>query len=263
MLGAQRWSPDHSRAAAGWSELAGRVPQDGDRALTADVSDGRARHSVALRRDVRAGGSLALCLAEPRVTWALDATTSGGVMTTHGWSRRVASGDIVARSGPPPVMRPRSLSDTVTSDSRPKIGSKRSVDRCHRYPCPPEERHAVICHLLRAAFRLTSRNPVVRERHRLAQGLDALPRGARRPQLTTPSLIDPTVAEACGPSAARIAEILRDARADIDAASLSAIRQFLTDGCSSPLYRSDASDAFVAIASLEMALTNGRIRSMP
>jgi hypothetical protein len=60
-----------------------------------------------------------------------------------------------------------------------------------------------------------------------------------------------------------MSEILRDARASVDAASLSDIRDFLTDGCASPLYRSDAANAFVAIASLEMALVNGRARSAP
>jgi hypothetical protein len=81
--------------------------------------------------------------------------------------------------------------------------------------------------------------------------------------LAAPPLIDPTVAAACAPSAARISEILRDGRANVDAAFLSDIREFLTDGCASPLYRGDAADAFVAIASLEMALVNGRGPSVP
>jgi hypothetical protein len=107
---------------------------------------------------------------------------------------------------------------------------------------------------------------VSRRRRRLAGGLELIAHDARergRPLHQRPPLIRLSVAEACEQPAAGIAAALRDAAVDIDRPTLEAIRRFLTDGCSSPLFGSDADAALVELTGLEDRVERFSVPSYP
>jgi hypothetical protein len=135
------------------------------------------------------------------------------------------------------------------------------IDRAPERWRPRLGRHDVIGRLLRAVLRGGVSTADVRARDQLARGLDQIVGGAGRRRLLTRSLIEPAVAVACTPSADSMARILRDASRHVAPESLVAIREFLTDGCSSPLYRREPAAAFVAIAALEGALLQAPARA--
>jgi hypothetical protein len=93
-----------------------------------------------------------------------------------------------------------------------------------------------------------------RQRRRFARGLELIARDARERSLplhVMPPMIRPSVAEACEAPAAAIAAALRDPLVQIDPWTLGAIRRFLTDGCTSPLFGSDPDAALLELTELE------------
>jgi hypothetical protein len=101
--------------------------------------------------------------------------------------------------------------------------------------------------LLRRLFRLP-----VDDRASVAQGLRRLIDASERHQIPVGvrSIMHPSVAAACVPAFRRIDAALRDATRPVPDVLHGALRSFLTDGASSPLYRRDALVACLAAEAL-------------
>jgi hypothetical protein len=116
-------------------------------------------------------------------------------------------------------------------------------------------RHPVLTILLRRTLTPSPAATVSRQRRSLASGLERLAAEAHRTPSPTraalPPIIRRDVAAAVAGPAAVIAAELRDPAVPVDDATLQAIRAFLTDGWSSPLYDRDPAAAVLAVADLE------------
>lgn len=100
-----------------------------------------------------------------------------------------------------------------------------------------------------------------RERRRLAYSLERIAQlvDRRRGPHLSPARIQPEVAAACAEPASAVAAALRDPDVVVRDDALVAVRRFLTDGCSSPLYGRSPVDALLAIGELERSVVLTRL----
>jgi hypothetical protein len=103
----------------------------------------------------------------------------------------------------------------------------------------------------------------VDDRPQLLAGIEALQRRGQRRMLhaSSPGVIQPRVARACAPALERVATHLRDETSPLPDGPRRALRAFLTDGATSPLYGHDEWAALLAAEEIATDLTPARAQS--
>ena len=110
---------------------------------------------------------------------------------------------------------------------------------------------------MRSMLNLLSENSLTRERAKLAQSVRKIVRDSahsRPPIRGYWPLVRPDVARTCAPQLTRIAELLEDPSSELTGDALKPLRDFLTEGATSPLYGYNVSAAVAGIAHVDEAL---------